>query len=545
MVDIQAVTTLFKTKLHRVGSTSELEKLKIEYLGRNGKINSLLKGIKNIDSDYTAIKEKANEIVAGETDSLRAMTNIAKFVSNYLEYDKEYIPVIKKASWVYENKRGVCDEYTNLVIAMARVVGFPARYVTGVAFSSADKSYSDKGSFQNHAWAEVYIPGHGWVPFDATFNQYGWVDATHVAMSKTKDTITSITYSYEGNSKIDATPLSITAEITGNGDKLQKEIIMDVKLLKNNVKVRSYVPLEIELKNNNEYYVPVTAYLTKAPGVYKDNTYETILSPGETEKAFLIIDTGENAKEGYAYEATVEVKTQDGNIGETKLLFSKDYGDQTTLSDAINLIDILKGDITVETGRIEGFVKLETYINNWQILCSNTINRTLEPKLVCEKIYYFIIGNNYSYTNDEIFSLRENLSKIASLSVNLINHYIANYDSFCYDKQYSGRLPSRKIQTLTVADLSSNQDILNLTKCDVKTGSWIFDISFPFIKIPIGNDLPCWGIELWRTAFAIKVGDVSDYQIVGIKIWGGIAIVLIIVIIRFLSLLKAKERSYN
>ena len=234
-----------------------------------------------------------------------------------------------------------------------------------------------------------------------------------------------------------------------------------------------------------------------------------------------------------------------GLIGIDPYLCQKTYDYILKNGKTSTYIDILKGDITVETGRIEGFVKLETYINNWQILCSNTINRTLEPKLVCEKIYYFIIGNNYSYTNDEIFSLRENLSKIASLSVNLINHYIDNYDSFCYDKQYSGRLPSRKIQTLTVADLSSNQDILNLTKCDVKTGSWIFDISFPFIKIPIGNDLPCWGIELWRTAFAIKVGDVSDYQIVGIKIWGGIAIVLIIVIIRFLSLLKAKERSYN
>ena len=79
MGDIQAVTTLFKTQLHRVGSTSELEKLKIEYLGRNGKINSLLKGIKNIEAnkrkEYGAnVNKIKNEIEVAIGEKLEELT---------------------------------------------------------------------------------------------------------------------------------------------------------------------------------------------------------------------------------------------------------------------------------------------------------------------------------------------------------------------------------------------------------------------------------------------------------------------------------------
>ncbi len=291
-----------------------------------------------IDSDNPDIRKKANEIVAGETDSIKAVTLIGKFVNSYIEYDKDYIPVIKKASWVYQNKRGVCDEYANLFIAMTRAIGIPARYISGVAYSNI------YDGFGNHAWAEVYIPGHGWIPFDPTYGQYGWVDATHVALSKTKDTVSSITYSFSSNAEIDAKPLVIKAQVSQKDKKFEQGISMNIRLLKNNVKVRSYIPLEVEIKNTNNYYSPVSIYLTKSSGVYGSNSQEIILSPGEIKKIFFILDTKDNVQEGYAYEATVEVKTQYENKVETKLLFSGDYNEQISLNDALAIIDTLTKD---------------------------------------------------------------------------------------------------------------------------------------------------------------------------------------------------------
>ena len=79
MVDIQEVSTLFKTHLHKIVSSSELEKLKLEYLGRNGKINSLLKDIKNIEANKRKefginINKIKNEIEVAIGEKLEELT---------------------------------------------------------------------------------------------------------------------------------------------------------------------------------------------------------------------------------------------------------------------------------------------------------------------------------------------------------------------------------------------------------------------------------------------------------------------------------------
>lgn len=81
MVDIQEVTTLFKTHLHKIVSSSELEKLKLEYLGRNGKINQLLKNIKNIEEnkrkEYGAnVNKIKHEIEVAIQEKLDELTSL-------------------------------------------------------------------------------------------------------------------------------------------------------------------------------------------------------------------------------------------------------------------------------------------------------------------------------------------------------------------------------------------------------------------------------------------------------------------------------------
>jgi len=168
----------------------------------------------NIDIN-AEITKKANEIVAGKTDALKATMAIANFVHDYITYDENFGNAIKKASWVFQNKRGVCDEYANLFIAMCRAVGLPSRYVSGVAYSNV------KDEFGNHAWAEVYIPGHEWVAFDPTYGQYGWVDVSHISLAKSQDTQSSVLYSYPGGSVMDSKEITISTKIKSRVQKLK------------------------------------------------------------------------------------------------------------------------------------------------------------------------------------------------------------------------------------------------------------------------------------------------------------------------------------
>ena len=59
-------------------------------------------------------------------------------------------------------KRGVCQDLTHILIAAARACGFPARYVSGY-FHRADGITEQEAG---HAWAEVKVPGLGWVGLD-------------------------------------------------------------------------------------------------------------------------------------------------------------------------------------------------------------------------------------------------------------------------------------------------------------------------------------------------------------------------------------------
>lgn len=57
---------------------------------------------------------------------------------------------------------GVCQDHAHALIACARVLGLPARYVSGYLFATADGSAHEAA----HAWGEVFIAGLGWVGFD-------------------------------------------------------------------------------------------------------------------------------------------------------------------------------------------------------------------------------------------------------------------------------------------------------------------------------------------------------------------------------------------
>ena len=68
-----------------------------------------------------------------------------------------------------ERKSGTCRDYALLLIEAARALGFGARFVTGYLYDpSLDGGAAVQGAGATHAWAEIYLPGAGWVEFDPT-----------------------------------------------------------------------------------------------------------------------------------------------------------------------------------------------------------------------------------------------------------------------------------------------------------------------------------------------------------------------------------------
>ena len=68
---------------------------------------------------------------------------------------------------VYVQRRGVCQDFANVLICLARLLSVPARYRVGYIYTGG--SYENQiQSDASHAWAEVYLPWIGWFGFDPT-----------------------------------------------------------------------------------------------------------------------------------------------------------------------------------------------------------------------------------------------------------------------------------------------------------------------------------------------------------------------------------------
>jgi len=124
-----------------------------------------------IDSDSRQIKSTVKTVVGEETEPILIAERLYDYVANRMVYDEEKLEEKVKsyryASDIINSGKGVCTDYTILFIALCREAGIPAKFVQGVpVFSILEEG---NGSLQyGHAWAEIKLPGYGWVPVDIT-----------------------------------------------------------------------------------------------------------------------------------------------------------------------------------------------------------------------------------------------------------------------------------------------------------------------------------------------------------------------------------------
>ena len=84
---------------------------------------------------------------------------------------------------VYCTRSGVCQDFTNLFITVARLLGIPARYVCGY-IHTGNSGGSRATSDATHAWLQLYIPNIGWKGFDPTNGVLPQTDHVRVAYGR-------------------------------------------------------------------------------------------------------------------------------------------------------------------------------------------------------------------------------------------------------------------------------------------------------------------------------------------------------------------------
>ncbi len=98
---------------------------------------------------------------AGAKLDIRGMHNLMHAVRDAVDYEIGATNAHTTAAEALAEGKGVCQDHAHVFISAARSLNIPARYVSGYFLSGADEP-----SEANHAWAEVWLEGLGWVGFD-------------------------------------------------------------------------------------------------------------------------------------------------------------------------------------------------------------------------------------------------------------------------------------------------------------------------------------------------------------------------------------------
>jgi len=259
--------------------------------------------------DYTdkRIMNLASELAYGEDDLYVMVHKIADWVNKNINYNlnTKTADASQKASWVIDNSEGVCDELTNLFIGVCRALGIPARFVSGLSYTDLE-SFPDKWS--PHGWAEVYFPGYGWIPFDVTYGEFGYIDPAHIKLKDALDANRSSTrYEWEGYYVgMDTGRLNMKTTVIDVIGKHTPFVEVESELLKDRTGFESYNAVEVTVTNPHAYYVPTELSLSRSEGieVFEDYHRFVLMPPNSAKKEFWIFKLNQGQDSRYIYNYT-------------------------------------------------------------------------------------------------------------------------------------------------------------------------------------------------------------------------------------------------
>ncbi len=161
------------------------------------------------ETELAELAEYAMSFVKrNEYDLLDTLLDINQTIHKEYAYLQNSTTLSTTPFEVYVNRRGVCQDFTNLMICLARLLGVPARYVCGYIYSGP-KATNTVQSEASHAWVQLYLPQVGWKGFDPTNGILTQTEHVRVAV---------------GRNYLDATPTSGTIFVGGGGETLSVDV---------------------------------------------------------------------------------------------------------------------------------------------------------------------------------------------------------------------------------------------------------------------------------------------------------------------------------
>lgn len=129
-----------------------------------------------LPSQHVRQLEGSQSLIKQLSDECDSATDFAESLMGWIysefEYDPHFSTVVTSGQKAWDAKRGVCQDFAHVALAILREAGIAARYVSGYLETLPPKGEKKmRGSDASHAWFSVYSANDGWFDFDPTNNK--------------------------------------------------------------------------------------------------------------------------------------------------------------------------------------------------------------------------------------------------------------------------------------------------------------------------------------------------------------------------------------
>ena len=118
------------------------------------------------------------------SDPMESLLRLSHHLHRNFEYKPGSTNIASTIDDILQSKTGVCQDYTHVMIAIARSWGVPTRYVSGYMHVTGNDGEQSPAT-ASHAWVECLLPNLGWFGFDPTNDTVA--DERHVRIAVGRD----------------------------------------------------------------------------------------------------------------------------------------------------------------------------------------------------------------------------------------------------------------------------------------------------------------------------------------------------------------------
>jgi transglutaminase-like putative cysteine protease len=148
---------------------------------------------------YVDLDDQVLEVAASPRppdDPVEAAWELMGAVRGAMTYERGTTNVHTTAAEALSDGRGVCQDFAHVMIAACRLLGVPARYVSGYIYAPESAS-----ALASHAWVDVFADRQGWLSLDPTHDTAQGPQHVRVAVGRDYTDVPPTRGVFKGNGR--------------------------------------------------------------------------------------------------------------------------------------------------------------------------------------------------------------------------------------------------------------------------------------------------------------------------------------------------------